>query len=86
MSSSELTEWMAFDSIDPFGEQRADLRSGILCATVANHSMSRPKKPVRPVDFMPFAEKPSGSGAVLLKDPVQHGKLIAQSLFGKRIK
>ena len=83
MSSGEMTEWMAFDSIEPFGEQRADLRAGIIASTVANYSMNRPKSPVRPADFMPFIGKPSGP--VLLKDPVEHGKLIAQSLFGKTI-
>jgi hypothetical protein len=85
LSSSELTDWMAFDSLEPFGDQRADLRSGIVAATVANHAMNRPKKAARPVDFMPFMTgKPNGP--VLLRDPVQHGMLIAQSLFGKRIR
>lgn len=81
MSSVALTEYMAFDRIEPIGETRADLRAGIIASTVANHSMSPPKHPARPVDFMPFVKKPDG--AVLIKDPAQHGKLLANSLFGK---
>jgi hypothetical protein len=33
MSGRELTEWMAYDSLEPFGDQRADLRAGIVAAT-----------------------------------------------------
>lgn len=79
MSASEFTEWMAFDQIDPFGESRADLRAGLVAAAVVNHSMSPPKDPARPIDFMPFARR--NAGPVLLDDPVEHGKLIARTLF-----
>ncbi len=78
---------MAFDSIDPFGEQREDLRAGIVAAAVANYGMSRPKTPARPLDFMPYAKaRGTASGPILLRDPVQQGKLIAESLFGKMMK
>lgn len=36
MSSSELSEWMAYFRIEPFGEQRADLRAGVTAAAAAN--------------------------------------------------
>ena len=76
---------MAYDSIEPFGEPRADLRAGILTSAVVNHSMSPPKKPTRPIDFMPFA-KGGASDPIKIANPVEHGKLIAQSLFGGRMK
>jgi hypothetical protein len=34
ITSRELTEWMAYATLEPFGEQRADLRTGLL-ATVS---------------------------------------------------
>lgn len=82
LSSADLTEYMAFERIDgPIGEVRADLRAGIVASTVANHGMSPPKSPLRPIDFMPFA-KPGGGGQIKLANAVEHGKLLAKTLFG----
>jgi hypothetical protein len=38
MGSAELTEWMAYARIEPFGEDRADLRAAIVAKTVADVS------------------------------------------------
>jgi len=78
ISSAELTEWMAFDAIDPFGEQRADLRTGILAAVTANHSFAPPTEPRRPSDYMLFSEKPGDDDGILLADPVEQARLIKQ--------
>lgn len=60
MSSHELTEWMAYASIEPFGEDRADLRAGMISSVIANTNRDPKKRaePYEPIDFMPFAEKP----------------------------
>lgn len=84
LSSSELVEYMAFDSIEPFGDPRADLRAGIVASAVVNHSMSPPKNPTRPTDFMPFLPGRQ-LGPVRLKDKVAHGKLLAETIFGGRV-
>lgn len=34
MSSSELSEWQAFDQLSPFGPERADLRAGIVTQAI----------------------------------------------------
>jgi hypothetical protein len=41
--------------VEPFGEERADLRAAIIAATVANTARDpkKHKKPFKPVDFMP---------------------------------
>lgn len=53
LSSRELSEWIAFYAMEPFGEQRADLRSAIIAATVANcHRVSGTA--FQPADFMPY--------------------------------
>ena len=54
MTSAELAEWRAFDRVEPFGEYRADLRMGILAATIVNINRGKRAKPVVPRDFMPF--------------------------------
>lgn len=83
MGSSELSEWMAFDSLEPFGERRADLRAGIVASTVANSGMRPPRNPARAIDFMPFMEP---DAPVKLADPVAHGNLIAKTLFGSKVR
>lgn len=55
MSSREFAEWMAFYDLEPFGEEQADLRAGIVASTVANVHRDRKKrsKAYKPEDFMP---------------------------------
>ncbi len=83
VTSYELAEYMAYDRIDPIGEARADLRAGILASTFVNHSMSPPKTPARPVDFMPFVAG-RRQGPIKLANAVEHAKLLARSLFGRK--
>jgi hypothetical protein len=49
---------MAFYSIDPFGDQRADLRAGIVASVLNNRWRGKTEQPREPVDFMPFREQP----------------------------
>jgi hypothetical protein len=57
LSFRELIEWAAYYRIEPWGEERADLRSGVVAATVANANRGKKQKPFTPTDFMPLAEK-----------------------------
>jgi hypothetical protein len=52
INSAEFCEWLAFAEIEPFGEARADLRAGIIAATVAN-ALSSGRKNYSASDFMP---------------------------------
>ncbi len=61
MSSAEFAEWMAYYAIEPFGEERADLRMGILASLIANvnRDSKKQREPFAPADFMPkFDEAP----------------------------
>ena len=58
VGSDEITEWMAFYQIEPFGEMRADLRSGVIASTFANANRAKHARPFKPEDFMPFADRP----------------------------
>lgn len=69
ISSRELSEWMAYAEVEPFGEERADLRSGIIASTVANTARD-PKKRKQPYtadEFMPqfHTEQPEPKRATL---------------------
>lgn len=53
--SRELAEWMAYAQLEPFGEEREDLRAGIVASTIANANRDpkKRKKPFAPEDFIP---------------------------------
>lgn len=36
VSSSEFTEWVAFEKTNPSGEERADIRNALLCYTIVS--------------------------------------------------
>jgi len=55
MTSRQYAEWIAYYTQDPFGEQRADLRCGILAATVNNRWRGKYEAATSPRDYMPFA-------------------------------
>lgn len=58
MPSYLLSEWAAYYKLEPFGEERGDLRSAIIAATVANANRDPKKsKPAKVEDFMPKFEK-----------------------------
>ena len=47
-------EWIQYSEIEPFGEERADLRAAIVSATIANCTARGKGKPAfRPSQFMP---------------------------------
>ncbi len=54
ISSEELTEWMAFYSIEPWGCEAKDERAGIIAAAVVNFGgMGGPKKMALPEELVP---------------------------------
>ena len=68
ISSHELTEWMAYAQLEPFGEERADIRSATNTMVLANANRDPKKKrtPYTIEDFMLFrddAEKPEQTQA-----------------------
>lgn len=56
MSPYELGEWMALWRLSPWGEDRGDLRVGILASLTANINRDSKKhpSPFRPEEFMPY--------------------------------
>lgn len=62
MSSREFSEWMAFYNIDPFGDQRADLRAAIQSSLLFNVNRGKGQSAKSVEDYMPFSEKPKSKG------------------------
>ena len=51
LDAAELQEWLAYYALDPWTEDRADLRAGVVAAVVANVNSKRGR--FKPSDFMP---------------------------------
>ena len=56
ISSRQFAEWMAYGRLEPFGEERDDLRMGIVASVIANSNRGKNQKPYKPGDFMPSFE------------------------------
>ena len=56
LSEEELTYWMAYNLISPFGDFRQDVAGAQICAVLANINRDKKKRPnpyeIR--DFLPF--------------------------------
>jgi hypothetical protein len=63
MTWDQLLEWHEYAQLEPFGEERADLRSGIITANIvnvliaANTDPKKRPKLYKPSDFMPDFKK-----------------------------
>lgn len=60
IDSRELSEWLAFFSMEPWGTETEDLRAGVIASTIANVNRDKKKqaKPYKPADFVPKREQP----------------------------
>lgn len=58
ISARELTEWMAYYQVEPFGEARDDLRMGMICSTIANVNRGKNGRVYKPEDFIPRFDRP----------------------------
>lgn len=52
MPAAELTQWIAFNTLEPIGQWRDDNLAGRICAVVANTVRTKPPF-AKPSDFMP---------------------------------
>jgi hypothetical protein len=60
MTWAEYLEWQEYYGLEPWGEERADLRSAIVASLIANVNRDAKKqpRPYEPTDFMPYYERP----------------------------
>lgn len=53
ISAREFAEWKAYLQIEPFGEDRDDIRSAIIACVIANCNREKGKPPFKISDFVP---------------------------------
>jgi hypothetical protein len=91
MTAPELREWQEYYDLEPFGEERADLRMGILASLIANvNRSSKSSKTYTAKDFMPRfgREKATAESVIADAQDVEYQKLMAQkmaALFGRNV-
>ena len=59
MTSAEETLLMAYYRDDPWGDHRADIRSGQIAQILWNSNVSKKDKARKLTDFLPFYRKPT---------------------------
>ena len=75
MTAQEFGLWLALYERDPWDESRADIRAGIVAATVANYAGMMRKQgasPALPRDFMPFNQSQDEPEQTEEPDPLAH--------------
>ena len=78
---------MAYYTLEPFGEQIADIRHGIAVSTLANinRDPKQRKEGYEVSDFVPWHEdnrKAKDTGPILLEDPDQQSAALMEAMFG----
>ena len=75
----EFAEWMAYHSLEPWGEDRA----GIISSTMANAAPHvRRRQPFVPQDFMPWFDRPAPKTKQTAEDIKQVFRLFTQAAGG----
>ncbi len=82
MSDKELHDWMAFYRLEPFGDERADLRAGIIASTVANSNRGKRGETRKPTDFMPFRTAAEDRRKALDRPEPKELSQKARAIFG----
>jgi hypothetical protein len=57
-SSAELTDWMAYAQVEPFGGPVEDMRAGLAPALTVNMNRERGAEPISWMDFYPWHREP----------------------------
>jgi len=83
IDSREISEWIAYDQIEPIGSIQTQLVGGIVASTIANCHRGKNQSAFAPMDFMPLQKDASARD-----DSVDQtaAKLEAFSLMGRGIR
>lgn len=80
MSSRELSEWMAFYELEPFGYERQEVVTAQLTAVVANMMRGSGRPPYKTKDFMPEFGRKAAQPVKMMKEMA---KMMTVALGGK---
>ena len=87
MTASEFAEWYEFYRLDPWGEERADWRAGMIASVLANVNRGKKGRTFKPEDFMPeFGPKETAqqSGAMNPEQSVAYAKHLSNMIQARQ--
>ena len=82
ISSKELTEWIAFSQLEPFGSEAYYLGFAIVAMTIANANRGKGKKAYKVEDFMPKFKTESQS----VEQMMQFAQMMTVGLGGEDLR
>jgi hypothetical protein len=84
ISSRELAEWQAYALVEPFGEERADWRSAVEMALLANvhRDSKRQRRPFGAQDFLLHFEQPAVDPEVEMHKQLHIVELLNMAMGG----
>lgn len=82
MSSAELSEWVAFANLEPFGVEADFLGHAIVASTVANRHRGKSEKAHKVDEFMPKFERQTKS----VEQMLQFAETMTAALGGKDLR
>ena len=83
ISSREITEWMAFGQLEPFGAEAGYIGHAITASTVANVNRNKGQKAYEVSDFMPSLGKKEPQTAA---EMIQFAEMFTIALGGKDLR
>jgi len=83
MSSREITEWMAFGQLEPFGAEAGYIGHAIVASTVANRHRGSSEKNYEVSDFMPKRKKKEPQS---VEEMIQFAEMYTAALGGKDLR
>ena len=84
ISSREFAEWLAYNRLEPWGQERADLRAAIIAATVANCNRGSDTRPFAAKDFMPDFSRPEGPDDADLEARVRGRLMTIKAMLARK--
>lgn len=83
ISSRELSEWIAFSQLEPFGSEAGYIGHAITASTVANVNRAKGQKAFEVSDFMPKLE---GKKDQTVEEMIQIAQMMTIGLGGKDLR
>ena len=84
ISSREITEWMAFGQLEPFGVEVGFIGHAITAATVANVNRAKGQKAYPVTDFMPDLGRTKEPQSV--EEAIQFAEMYTAAMGGKDLR
>ena len=80
VSSKELTRWMVFYEVEPFGAGLPYIGEGIVASNIANVNRQKGKKAYTPDDFIPKFERTKSQS---VDDMIDFASMITKAFGGE---